>query len=229
MNKKKISLQILEILKTTYPDAKCELFFKNNFELLIATILSAQCTDVAVNKVTPQLFNKYRSPDLLAKASIQNLEEIIKPTGFYKNKAKNILATSQILVKQYASQVPDDINELIKLPGVGRKTANVVLSNGFGINVGIVVDTHVKRISKFLKLTTSNDPTAIENDLISLFPQQNWGILSHLLIAHGRKICIARKPKCSICQLNKYCCFPNKILTHSRHKIEHLRLNKTLT
>ncbi|OFZ20726.1 MAG: endonuclease III [Bdellovibrionales bacterium RIFOXYA1_FULL_36_14] len=213
MNKKKASLQILEILRALYPDAKCELLFKNNFELLIATILSAQCTDVTVNKVTPPLFDNYPSPDLLAKASLQNLEEIIKPTGFYKNKAKNILATSQILVKQYASQVPNDMNELIKLPGVGRKTANVVLSNGYGINAGIVVDTHVKRISKLLKLTASDDPILIENDLISLFPKQYWGILSHLLIAHGRKICSARKPKCSNCPLNRYCFFPNKTLT----------------
>jgi len=213
MNKKKTSLQILEILKALYPDAKCELLFKNNFELLIATILSAQCTDVTVNKVTPTLFDNYPSPDLLAKASLQNLEEIIKPTGFYKNKAKNILATSQILVKQYTSQVPNDMNELIKLPGVGRKTANVVLSNGYGINTGIVVDTHVKRISKLLKLTASDDPILIENDLISLFPKQDWGILSHLLIAHGRKICIARKPKCYDCPLNKHCFFPNKTLT----------------
>ena len=213
MNKKKASLQILEILRALYPDAKCELLFKNNFELLIATILSAQCTDVTVNKVTPTLFDNYPSPDLLAKASLQNLEEIIKPTGFYKNKAKNILATSQILVKQYASQVPNDMNELIKLPGVGRKTANVVLSNGYGINAGIVVDTHVKRISKLLKLTASDDPILIENDLISLFPKQYWGILSHLLIAHGRKICSARKPKCSNCPLNRYCFFPNKTLT----------------
>ena len=221
--------KIINLLEKEYKIDKPFLNFKTDFQLLIAVILSAQCTDARVNLVTKELFKKVKHPKDIINLSQKQLEKYIYSTGFYKNKAKNILATSQILVKQYASQVPDDINELIKLPGVGRKTANVVLSNGFGINVGIVVDTHVKRISKFLKLTTSNDPTAIENDLISLFPQQNWGILSHLLIAHGRKICIARKPKCSICQLNKYCCFPNKILTHSRHKIEHLRLNKTLT
>jgi len=210
MNKKKLPLLILDILKDTYPDAKCALLFNNNFELLIATILSAQCTDVMVNKVTPQLFVKYRSPGQFALASIHDLEKFIKPTGFYKNKAKNILATSKILVKQYASKVPNEMSELIKLPGVGRKTANVVLSNGYGINAGIVVDTHVKRISKFLKLTTSDNPTIIENDLISLFPKQDWGLLSHLLIAHGRKICVARKPRCFECPLNKYCYFPNK-------------------
>ncbi|OFZ27159.1 MAG: endonuclease III [Bdellovibrionales bacterium RIFOXYB1_FULL_37_110] len=210
MNKKNIPLQILKILKATYPDAKCELHFNNNFELLIATILSAQCTDVMVNKVTPLLFNKYPDPDHLAKASAQDIEKIIKPTGFYKNKAKNILATSVILTKQYSSQIPNEMSELIQLPGVGRKTANVVLSNGYGINVGIVVDTHVKRISTLLKLTTSSDPTTIENDLIALFPKKDWGILSHLLIAHGRKICMAKKPRCFECPLNKYCYFPNK-------------------
>jgi endonuclease-3 len=208
-NKKEASIpdvnQILKKLKKYFPDASCELHHETPFQLLIATILSAQCTDVQVNKVTPKLFSLFPTAKLLAKAPLLLIEETIRSTGFYKNKAKNIKACAEKIETQFKGQVPDKMEDLIELPGVGRKTANVVLSNAFHVNVGIVVDTHVKRIANLLGLTQSLDPLKIEQDLLPLFPQKDWGLLSHLLIFLGRRICSAKKPNCSECPLKDIC------------------------
>jgi len=196
---------VLPILKRTYPSAKCSLDYKNPLELLVATILSAQCTDVRVNIVAPALFKKYRTAKDYANAAQEELEKAIQSTGFYRNKAKSIRAMAADLVEKYGGKVPRTMEELTDLAGVGRKTANVVLGNAYGINIGITVDTHVSRVSHRLGLTTHTDAVKIEKDLMPLVPQEDWALWSHLLIAHGRAICVARNPKCRECPLLSYC------------------------
>jgi endonuclease-3 len=192
-------------LKQMYPKAKCALDFTNAFELLIATILSAQSTDVRVNIVTKSLFRKYPSPQAFADAGQVEMERDVKQTGFFRNKAKAVIAASKAIVEKHNGEVPRTMDELTALPGVGRKTANVVLSNAFKIAVGIVVDTHVTRVSARLGLTATDDAVKIEQDLMKLIPQKEWTNFSHRIIAHGRTICIARKPKCAQCALNELC------------------------
>lgn len=193
------------LLKKTYPDAHCALNHKNAFELLIATILSAQCTDVRVNIVTPALFAQYPTPQKMAKASQEEIEALVRTTGFYRNKAKSILCTSNRICDQFGSNVPDNMDDLLSLAGVARKTANVVLGNAFNKNIGVVVDTHVGRLARRMALTKNDNPIKVEKDLMALFPQDQWTMLSHLLIAHGRSLCQARKPKCSQCPLLSDC------------------------
>jgi len=196
--------QIWPILTKTYPEAKTALRFKNPLELLIATILSAQCTDVRVNMVTKDLFKKYKSTVDWAKADIKQIESDIKSTGFYHNKAINIKNASATIQNQYGGKVPDKMEELVKLPGVGRKTANVVLGNAFG-KPAIACDTHVIRLSRRLGLSENSDPVKLEFDLAEIVPKANWTIFSHTLILHGRNICKARKPDCYNCPISKYC------------------------
>jgi endonuclease-3 len=196
---------IFERLHAAYPDAKCALDHGNAFELIVATILSAQCTDARVNMVTPVLFSKYPDAVALARAKQSEVEEIIKSTGFFRNKAKSLIGMAQALVAAHQGDVPRTMDELRVLPGVGRKTANVVLGNAFGINEGITVDTHVTRLSLLLGLTRHDDPIKIEQDLMKLFPQKSWALLSHLLILHGRQVCIARRPRCGECVVADLC------------------------
>ncbi len=196
---------ILDALRKAYPDAVCALIHKNAFELVIATALSAQTTDVTVNKVTPTLFKLYPTPKRLAEASLPEIEEIIHATGFYRAKAKNIQGAARILTDKFKSKVPQTVAELIELPGVARKTANVVLGSWFGIAEGVVVDTHVLRLSKRLELTKHHDPKRVENDLIKILPQDRWIQFSHEMIYHGRRICVARKPQCAECCLETLC------------------------
>lgn len=196
---------ILTQLALHYPDAHCALLYENPFQLLVATILSAQCTDIKVNQVTPILFKKYKTPQALAKASVEDIEKIIKPTGFYKNKSKNLLSMAQSLVQLHQSVVPTTMPELKSLAGVGRKTANVVLGNCFGKPDGVVVDTHVGRITQRLGLTKNFTPEKIEKDLAVIIPKDKWVIFSHWLIDHGRKTCKARNPDCEHCFLNSIC------------------------
>ena len=188
-----------------YPKAKCSLDFTNAFELLIATMLSAQSTDVRVNIVTKSLFRKYPDPAAFAAASQAVMERDVKQTGFFRNKAKAVIAASKAIVEKHGGEVPKTMEELTSLPGVGRKTANVVLSNAFDIRVGIVVDTHVARVAGRLGFTKSAEPVVIEQDLMKLVPQKEWTVFSHRMIYHGRAICIARKPKCRECLLNPLC------------------------
>jgi endonuclease-3 len=196
---------IIEKLKAQYPDAHCELNHQEPLQLLVATILSAQCTDVRVNKVTKNLFKKYQTTKDYAEADPEEFQEDIRSTGFFRNKTKSILSMAQDLVEKHGGEVPDTMEELVALPGVGRKTANVVLGNAFGKNEGVVVDTHVTRISNKLKLTNRNDAVKIEQDLVKLVPRDDWALFSHLLIWHGRDICPARRPQCEICPLNSLC------------------------
>jgi endonuclease-3 len=196
---------ILPILKKTYPDAKCSLDFTTPLELLVATILSAQCTDDRVNIVTKSLFKKYKSAKAYAAAPQEELEKDIQSTGFYRNKAKSIRAMAAALVENHNGQVPQSMDELTALAGVGRKTANVVLGNAFDQNVGVTVDTHVTRLSQRLGLTKHTDAVKIEQDLIPIVPRPDWALWSHLLIAHGRAICQARKPRCQECPLLPHC------------------------
>ena len=188
-----------------YPDAKCSLDFSNPLELLVATQLSAQCTDERVNLVTRDLFQKYRSAEVYATVSQEELEQDIRSTGFYRNKAKNIRAACQLLITNYDGEVPNTMADLLKLPGVARKTANVVLGNAFGIIEGFVVDTHIGRLARRFGWTKNEDPVKVEQDLMRLVPRQDWLDLSHLLIFHGRAICQARKPLCERCSLSKLC------------------------
>lgn len=196
---------IVKKLKVQYPDAHCELNHQEPLQLLVATILSAQCTDVRVNKVTQDLFKKYKTAKDYAEADPDEFQEDIRSTGFFRNKTKSILSMAEDLVEKHGGEVPDTMEELVALPGVGRKTANVVLGNAFGKNEGVVVDTHVTRISNKLKLTNKNDAVKIEQDLVKLVPREDWALFSHLLIWHGRDICPARRPKCEICPLNSLC------------------------
>jgi endonuclease-3 len=192
-------------LKAEYPDARTELDWSNPLELLVATILSAQTTDVQVNRVTESLFAKYRTAEDYADSNPEELEEDIRPTGFYRNKARSLRGMANALVEKHAGEVPRTMSELVALPGVGRKTANVVLGNAFGTNEGIVVDTHVRRVSGRLDLTESSDPVNIEQELMEVVPEQDRTIFSHLLILHGRRTCKARKPDCPNCILNDIC------------------------
>jgi endonuclease-3 len=196
---------ILDALREAYPNVVCALTHRNAFELTIATILSAQTTDVGVNKATPELFQMYPTPKKLADAPLPELERIIHNTGFYRAKAKNIKGAAQVLVDRFNSKVPQTIDELIQLPGVARKTANVVLGSWYGIPSGVVVDTHVLRLSRRLDLTKSTDPINVEKDLQKVIPKDHWIQFSHELIHHGRQICIARKPRCVDCSLEKLC------------------------
>jgi len=202
---KKRTREIIRRLRKTYPDAHCALNHANAFELLIATILSAQCTDARVNIVTADLFRKYRKPQDYLDVAQTELEQDIHSTGFFRNKAKNIQAACTRIIDTYGGEVPRTMTDLLSLGGVARKTANVVLGNAYGIASGVVVDTHVGRLSQRLGLTTKTDPVKIENDLQELVPKKDWIMFPHWLISHGREICIARKPKCSICPLNKIC------------------------
>lgn len=203
MNKKDID-NTIKILSEVYNEAKCALNFNSPYELLIATILSAQCTDVRVNIVTEKLFSKYNTPEKMVELTDTELQEIIKPCGFYKNKSKNILATSRELLFNYNSQVPKTMEELTKLPGVGRKTANVVMSNAFNIPA-IAVDTHVFRVSKRIGFASGDNPLEVEQELRKVIPKNMWSNAHHYLIWHGRKICKARKPQCEICPISEYC------------------------
>ena len=198
-------LKIIELLEKDYPKAKTALQYISPLEILIATILSAQCTDKRVNIVTKSLFKKYRTAEDYANADLAELEEAVRSTGFYRNKAKNIKNSGWMLVEKYNSQVPRTMSELIELPGVARKTANIVLSNAYGVIEGIAVDTHVRRLSQRLGLTENRNPNKIEADLMENVPKSHWKRITDLLIFHGRNVCTARKPKCSICSLNKIC------------------------
>jgi endonuclease-3 len=202
---KEHAAEILARLRREYPDAHCELDFETPLQLLIATILSAQCTDKRVNMVTPDLFRTYPDAESLSKAKPPELEELIRSTGFFRNKTKSLLGMSGAVAERHGGKVPHTMEELVDLPGVGRKTANVVLGNAFGINVGIVVDTHVGRLSVRLGLTSETDPVKVEQALMPLFPRDKWTLVSHLLIFHGRRICIARAPKCAACVLSDIC------------------------
>jgi endonuclease III len=199
------SATLLDRLLALYPDAHCALDFSNAFELLCATILSAQCTDKRVNMVTPALFARYPNAAALAAADPEELEQLIKSTGFFRSKAKSLIGMATGLVERHGGEVPADMESLTALPGVGRKTANVILGNAFGRNDGIVVDTHVTRLSNRLALTSESDAVKIEQALLPLFPQERWTMLSHLLIEHGRQICDARKPRCGDCVLSDVC------------------------
>jgi endonuclease III len=196
---------LLSRLKETYPDAKCALDYRNAFELLCATILSAQCTDARVNLVTPALFARYPTAFELARADPMDVQEIIKSTGFFRNKTRSLIGMAQALVADHGGEVPRTMDELRKLPGVGRKTANVILGNAYNVNEGVTVDTHVGRLSGLLGLSGEKDPVKIEQELMRLFPQDDWALLSHLLIFHGRQVCIARRPRCSDCVLSQLC------------------------
>ena len=195
----------IETLKKIYPEAHCELNYRNPFELLVATVLSAQCTDVRVNLVTPALFHEAPGPEQLSKMPIERIEDIIRSTGFFKNKAKNLKALAQTLVEKYHGEVPQDLDALVELPGVGRKTANVVLGNAFHIASGVVVDTHVSRLSQRLGWTRNTTPEKIEMDLEKSIPKSDWILISHLLISHGRSLCKARNPDCVACFFVKDC------------------------
>jgi endonuclease-3 len=205
MKKSELASLVFERLKNVHPDAHCELNHTNPFELLLATILSAQCTDARVNMVTPVLFKKYPTPQKLAKAKLEDVEETIKSINFFRNKSKSLIGCAQMLVEIHKSDIPRTVEELSELPGVGRKTANVVLGNAFNINTGIVVDTHVKRTAFLLGLTKETDPAKVEIDLMKLFPNERWTDLSHLLIFLGRRTCIARRPQCDLCNLKDVC------------------------
>ena len=197
--------EIFERLKSAHPDAHCELDHETPLQLLMATILSAQCTDKRVNMVTPHLFKTHPTAQSLAEARQEELEEIIKSTGFFRNKSRSLIALGKALVERHKGEVPDSMDALVRLPGVGRKTANVILGNAFRKNEGVVVDTHVGRLSLRLGLTKQADPIKVEQDLMPLFPQDDWAMLAHVLIFHGRRVCDARVPKCEICTLNQIC------------------------
>ncbi|MFM6191825.1 MAG: endonuclease III [Planktothrix sp.] len=202
---KQRALEILLRLKRLYPDATCSLNYETPVQLLVATILSAQCTDERVNQVTPALFSRFPDAESLATANITELENLVRSTGFYRNKARHIQAACQLLVEKYGGQPPKLMEHLLELPGVARKTANVVLGHGYGINMGVTVDTHVKRLSQRLGLTTHTDPIRIERDLMGLIPQPDWENWSIRLIYHGRAICTARSPACYNCELSDLC------------------------
>lgn len=209
MNKKDVNT-FIQLLKNYYPDATCSLDFTTPFELVVAVILSAQCTDERVNKITPVLFSKYRTIEDFANIDLNDLEKIIYPCGFYKNKAKNIKLCANQIMEKFNGEVPNTMEDLTSLSGVGRKSANVILLEVFGIAEGIAVDTHAKRISKLVGLTDSNDPIKIEKDLLKIIPKKYLSDINHLFVFHGRNICISGRPKCNICPVNKYCnCYKN--------------------
>lgn len=197
--------EIINKLKKEYPQAQCSLDYKNPLQLLIATILAAQCTDARVNIVTKELFKRYQTSEDFANADIYELESYVRSTGFYHNKAKNIIECCKQLVAKYDANVPKTMDELVALPGVGRKIANVVLQDAYGISEGVVVDTHCKRLSNRMGLTKNNDPKKIEQDLIKIIPAEDWRNFGHLMVFHGRAVCDARKPRCSECLINEEC------------------------
>jgi len=196
---------IFQRLRQAYPEARCALDHANAYQLLVATILSAQCTDARVNLVTPKFFARYPTPEDLARADRAEVEELIRSTGFFRNKTRSLIGMAQALVAEHRGEVPRTMEELKVLPGVGRKTANVVLGNAYGINEGITVDTHVTRLSRLLGLTRHDDAIRIEQDLMPLFPRESWALLSHLLITHGRQVCVARRPRCPECVVADLC------------------------
>jgi endonuclease-3 len=204
---------ILVGLAKAYPNVVCALNHRNAWELTVATILSAQCTDVRVNLVTPALFRAFPTPKDMSNASLPELEDIIRTTGFYHNKAKSIQGAAKAVVSEFGNKVPQQMEQLLRLPGVARKTANVVLGSWFGIAVGVVVDTHVLRLSRRLELTTKEEPVKVEQDLMKIIPQDHWIAFSHELIHHGRQICVARKPKCAECTLETLCNSSDKTWT----------------
>jgi len=204
-NKRERAQAIFARLHAEYPDAHCELTYRNAYELTAATILSAQCTDKRVNMVTPVLFQRYPTPLHLAHAKQPDVEAIVQSTGFYRNKAKALIGMAQAVVRHHGGEIPRTLEDLVVLPGVGRKTANVVLGNAFGVDEGVVVDTHVARLSQRMKLTTETDPVKIEYALMPLFERAQWTLLSHLLIWHGRQVCDARKPRCTGCAVAELC------------------------
>jgi len=208
---------ILAELGKLYPDAYCALTHRNAYELLVATILSAQCTDARVNMVTPALFKKYPTPHDLAQADMRELESMIQSTGFFRSKAKSLKESTSDIVNKHGGEVPQTMEALTALRGVGRKTANVVLGNAFGINVGVVVDTHVGRLSLRLGFTKQTDPVKVEQDLVRIVPQRDWTVFSHRMIFHGRKICEARKPKCGICPLLAHCPAGQKFMAAAKN------------
>ena len=197
--------EVMARLKRAHPDAHCELDYQTPLQLLVATVLSAQCTDKRVNMVTPVFFRTYPTAAAMADAPMDQLQDVIRSTGFFRNKAKSLIGLGKALVERHNGEVPDSMDELVKLPGVGRKTANVVLGNAFGRNEGIVVDTHVGRVSARLGLTRQKDPAKVEQDLLPLFPRDDWTTVSHVLIFHGRRVCEARAPKCEICVAADIC------------------------
>ncbi len=197
--------RIFERLHAAYPDARCALDHGSAYQLLVATILSAQCTDARVNLVTPAFFARYPAPEDLARADRAEVEELIRSTGFFRNKTRSLIGMARALVADHRAEVPRTMEELKVLPGVGRKTANVVLGNAYGINEGVTVDTHVTRLSRLLGLTRHDDPVRIEQDLMPLFPREHWALLSHLLIFHGRQVCVARRPRCPDCVVADLC------------------------
>lgn len=202
---KKYSKKIVNILKRTYPDAKCSLDFETPFEMVVAVMLSAQCTDDRVNKTTPNIFDKYSTPEDFASIDIEKLEMLIHPCGFYKNKAKNIKACAKMILEKYGGEVPKTMEELMELPGVGRKSANVVMLEAFGDAQGIAVDTHCKRIANKLGLSDEKEPEKIEKDLLEIFDKEDYKDINHLFIWHGRNTCVSRSPKCEKCVLNELC------------------------
>jgi len=205
MRKKARAIEVFARLKRAHPDAHCELDHETPLQLLMATILSAQCTDKRVNMVTPSLFKRFPTAQALADAQQEELEEIIKSTGFFRNKSKSLIGLGKALVERHGGAVPDSMESLVKLPGVGRKTANVILGNAFRKNEGVVVDTHVGRLSLRLGLTRETDPVKVERELMPLIPREDWTMLAHVLVFHGRRICYARTPKCEICVLSEIC------------------------
>ena len=205
MKTKKETIEIIKKLKKAYPDATCSLDFTSPFEMMVSVVLSAQCTDERVNKTTPNLFKKYNTPEKMSKIKIEELEKLIHPCGFYKNKAKNILAASKILVEKYKGIVPNTMEELQSLPGVGRKSANVIMLEAFKNPQGIAIDTHAKRISNKIGFSKQTEPEKIEKDLLKVVPKEYYYDVNHLLVWHGRKTCIARKPLCEKCPIKEYC------------------------
>ena len=209
MKTQKDAIEIIKILNAYYPEAKCSLDFQSPFQMAISVMLSAQCTDERVNKITPSLFKVAETPEKMIKLSLKEIENIIKPCGFYRNKAKNILAFSQILIEKYNGIVPNSMDELQKLPGIGRKSANVIMLEAFNSPEGIAVDTHAKRISNRLGFSKKTDPEKIEQDLLKVIPKEYYYSANHLFVWHGRNICIARLPKCDICPVKQYCLYTN--------------------
>lgn len=197
--------RIYHLLQSEYPDAHCALDHRNAFELAVATILSAQCTDERVNKVTPALFERFPDAQSMAGAALEEVEELIRSTGFFRNKAKSLVGMAEAVATNHGGEMPRSMDELTALAGIGRKTANVILGNAYGIDVGVVVDTHVKRLTRLMKLTREEDPVKIEKDLMKVFPQHDWTMLAHLLIWHGRQVCVARRPRCEACVVSALC------------------------
>ncbi len=204
-DKKSHALEILRRLEEMYPHAKIALNFNDPYQLLVAVVLSAQCTDKRVNEVTPKVFERFPTPEAMANAPVEEIEELIRPTGFFRNKAKNLKAACKMIVEEFGGEVPRTMEEMLKLPGVARKTANCVLYSAYGEISGIAVDTHVKRLSKRLGLTKHDNPDKIERDLMELIPREKWGEFSFALIRHGREVCKARRPLCDKCGLNDIC------------------------